>query len=67
MNREVHVRFWESPEVKILRATRQRTSPLARESVAREAARMYCHDEPVLLQSTKRAGGDPSTFLGPFG
>src|SRR5258707_13732444 len=22
MNREVHVRFWESPEVKILRATR---------------------------------------------
>jgi hypothetical protein len=23
MNREVHVRFWESPEVKILRATRQ--------------------------------------------
>jgi hypothetical protein len=25
MNREVHVRFWESPEVKILRAIRQRT------------------------------------------
>jgi hypothetical protein len=24
MNREVHVRFWESPEVKVLRATRQR-------------------------------------------
>ena len=24
MNREVHVRFWESPEVKLLRATRQR-------------------------------------------
>ena len=23
MNREVHVRFWESPEVKVLRATRQ--------------------------------------------
>ncbi len=22
MNREVHVRFWENPEVKILRATR---------------------------------------------
>ncbi len=22
MNREVHVRFWESPEVKVLRATR---------------------------------------------
>ena len=24
MNREVHVRFWESPEVKVLRATRQK-------------------------------------------
>jgi short subunit dehydrogenase-like uncharacterized protein len=24
MNREVHVRFWESPEVKVLRATRPR-------------------------------------------
>jgi hypothetical protein len=23
MNREVHVRFWESPEVKVLRATRR--------------------------------------------
>jgi len=23
MNREVHVRFWESPEVKVLRPTRQ--------------------------------------------
>jgi len=23
MNREVHVRFWERPEVKLLRATRQ--------------------------------------------
>jgi hypothetical protein len=22
MNREIHVRFWESPEVKVLRATR---------------------------------------------
>ena len=22
MNREVHVRFWESPEVKVLRASR---------------------------------------------
>jgi len=27
MNREVHVRFWESPEVKILRATRQILPP----------------------------------------
>jgi hypothetical protein len=28
MNREIHVRFWESPEVKVLRATRQtRKSP----------------------------------------
>jgi hypothetical protein len=24
MNREVHVRFWESPEVKVLRATRHK-------------------------------------------
>ena len=28
MNREVHVRFWESPEVKVLRATRQCTKSL---------------------------------------
>ena len=27
MNREVHVRFWESPEVKVLRATRQSRRP----------------------------------------
>src|SRR5229473_6419564 len=27
MNREVHVRFWESPEVKVLRATRQNLPP----------------------------------------
>jgi hypothetical protein len=27
MNREVHVRFWESPEVKLLRATRQFRPP----------------------------------------
>ena len=27
MNREVHVRFWESPEVKVLRATRQNEKP----------------------------------------
>src|SRR5271170_3568454 len=27
MNREVHVRFWESPEVKVLRATRQFLPP----------------------------------------
>ena len=40
MNREVHVRFWESPEVKVLRATRPPfgvgqqpdSSPLARAS-----------------------------------
>ena len=29
MNREVHVRFWESPEVKVLRATRQSRPKLA--------------------------------------
>jgi hypothetical protein len=30
MNREVHVRFWERPEVKVLRATRRvsRVSPV---------------------------------------
>src|SRR5215470_8194678 len=27
MNREVHVRLWESPEVKVLRATRQSATP----------------------------------------
>jgi len=27
MNREVHVRFWESPEVKVLRATRHQQPP----------------------------------------
>jgi hypothetical protein len=28
MNREVHVRFWESPEVKVLGATRHSTKSL---------------------------------------
>jgi len=27
MNREIHVRFWESPEVKVLQATRQNPNP----------------------------------------
>ena len=35
MNREIHVRFWERPEVKALRATRQkRTSNLVRATSA---------------------------------
>jgi len=36
MNREVHVRFWESPEVKVLRATRQELPP-APGSIAAQA------------------------------
>ena len=39
MNREVHVRFWESPEVKVLRATRQ-LRPSWPLSVAREDVRV---------------------------
>jgi len=31
MNREVHVRIWERPEVRAPRATRHRTNPLSRE------------------------------------
>lgn len=27
MNREIHVRFWESPDVKVLRATRHMGLP----------------------------------------
>ena len=33
MNREVHVRFWESPEVKVLRATRQSATPIGAASM----------------------------------
>jgi hypothetical protein len=33
MNREVHVRFWESPEVKVLRATRP-TRPASHYEIA---------------------------------
>jgi len=32
MNREIHVRFWESPELKVLRATRQTDLVLLRVS-----------------------------------
>ena len=37
MNREVHVRFWESPEVKVLRATRQTEKNSVRAKVFRIA------------------------------
>ena len=43
MNREVHVRFWESPEVKVLRATRQtrpRRSPAAVTAILQHRTRM---------------------------
>jgi hypothetical protein len=29
MNREIHVRIWESPEVKVLRATRHKRKSIA--------------------------------------
>jgi hypothetical protein len=39
MNREVHVRFWESPEVKVLRATRPTLlKPASQNFVSTEAA-----------------------------
>ena len=34
MNREVHVRFWERPEVKVLRATRQSEKSRQRDGAA---------------------------------
>jgi hypothetical protein len=45
MNREVHVRFWESPEVKVLRATRQ-VRPWAVNTNDRACAYLYsmCHE-----------------------
>jgi hypothetical protein len=47
MNREVHVRFWESPEVKVLRATRQK---LYLSSVRLcEGFRMPAHDDGATL------------------
>jgi hypothetical protein len=32
MNREVHVRFWESPEVKVLGATRHSLARMPRDA-----------------------------------
>jgi len=40
MNREVHVRFWESPEVKVLRATRQNAKYSSRVDVFRFASKL---------------------------
>jgi len=42
MNREVHVRFWESPEVKVLRATRHER-------------RRQCDDRRAVFRSTPKA------------
>jgi integrase/recombinase XerD len=40
MNREIHVRFWERPEVKVLRATRHlRSHPPQQDSTARSVRR----------------------------
>jgi hypothetical protein len=48
MNREVHVRFWERPVVKVLRATRQGTNPLSREKAARVAVGVSVADsQPI--------------------
>jgi hypothetical protein len=48
MNREVHVRFWESPEVKVLRATRQHLDGFAAENNRRSATPpMRGHDNDV--------------------
>jgi hypothetical protein len=52
MNREVHVRFWESPEVKVLRATRQTEPP---SFVAAAAARI--NKERAMRRQTQMAMG----------
>jgi hypothetical protein len=48
MNREVHVRFWESPEVKVLRATRQSRRFLARRRHVRVAFNLGSAECPAL-------------------
>ena len=50
MNREVHVRFWESPEVKVLRATRPLPSSL------------YITTCPQLAKAAVRAADEGAGF-----
>src|SRR5712692_9256954 len=61
MNREVHVRFWESPEEKVLRATRQNPSPnvvrggdgCSPESGRRLATRSACVEAMLVILTSK--------------
>jgi hypothetical protein len=58
MNREVHVRFWESPEVKVLRATRRvtRASPVqtAVRNCTRDEGRPFGFGNQVLIPSHRK-------------
>jgi hypothetical protein len=63
MNREVHVRFWESPEVKLLRATRQKRPTLQRSDVSFRqvrtwpaAARYGVRAPPALVAEPRHLG-----------
>jgi hypothetical protein len=63
MNREVHVRFWESPEVKVLRATRQTETsarqlgmsglPLRATKLRRSRGSVWCQEETHALQQER--------------
>jgi hypothetical protein len=59
MNREVHVRFWESPEVKVLRATRQLICYPIQEPVMIDLAVEF--DALVTHRSSAFARGQPNS------
>ena len=58
MNREVHVRFWESPEVKVLRATRRVTRVTPVQTAARNCTRdeggPFAFGNQVLIASHRK-------------
>jgi hypothetical protein len=51
MNREVHVRFWESPEVKVLRATRHERW-LAKQTFNHPAQQIVFQDHLEVINGT---------------
>jgi hypothetical protein len=70
MNREVHVRFWESPEVKVLRATRQKRPSAACRCVAQEDGTAISAETPqaaLLGLHFRSANRIPSRLSDVFG
>ena len=61
MNREVHVRFWERPEVRILRATRQ---PLTQHQPTRGSGdQPYAEIYVLLVLGSPASRSNPTAAL----